>query len=109
LVRGTLASAAFLNAQYFLLALGFSPLDSGLGFLPWTAWPIVVAPAAGILSDRIGQRPVMVTGMFLQGVGLAWFALLATTGVAYGQLVLPLIVGGVGVSMALATAPTAVL
>ena len=51
----------------------------------------------------------MVVGMFLQGVGLAWFALLATTGVAYGQLVLPLIVGGVGVSMALATAPTAVL
>jgi MFS family permease len=104
-----LFGAAFLTAQYFQLGLGFSPLGTGVRILPWTATPILVAPLAGILSDRIGRRPVMVTGMLLQGVGLGWFALVASASVAYGQLVLPLLVAGGGVSMALAATPAAVL
>ena len=109
LMIAALLGAAFFASQYFQFVLGFSPLGTGLRFLPWTATPILVAPAAGVLSDRIGQRPVMVAGMLLQGVGLAWFALVATTGVGYQQLVVPLLVAGVGVSMAIATTPTAVL
>ncbi|HZC79176.1 MAG TPA: MFS transporter, partial [Ktedonobacterales bacterium] len=109
LMVAALFGAAFLAAQYFQLGLGFSPLGTGVRILPWTATPILVAPTAGILSDRIGRRPVMVAGMLLQGVGLAWFALVATTGVGYGQLVLPLLMAGIGVSMALASTPTAVL
>jgi EmrB/QacA subfamily drug resistance transporter len=109
LMVAALFGAAFLTAQYFQTGLGFSPLGTGVRILPWTATPMFVAPAAGILSDRIGRRPVMVAGMLLQGVGLAWFALVATTGVGYGRLVLPLLVAGIGVSMALAATPTAVL
>jgi MFS family permease len=71
--------------------------------------PLLVAPAAGMLSDRIGQRPVMAAGMLLQGVGLAWLALIATTNVGYPHLVSPLLVAGVGISMALPTTPTAAL
>jgi len=109
LMVAALFGAAFLTAQYFQLGLGVSPLGTGVRILPWTATPILVAPVAGVLSDRIGRRPVMVAGMLLQGVGLGWFALVASTSVAYGQLVLPLLVAGVGVSMALAATPTAVL
>jgi EmrB/QacA subfamily drug resistance transporter len=109
LMTAALTAAAFLASQYFQFALGFSPLDTGVRFLPWTGTPILVAPLAGLLSDRIGQRPVMVTGMSLQGVGLAWMALVANTGVGYGQLVLPLVVGGIGISMAIAATPTAVM
>ncbi len=85
LMTGAPLSAAFLASQYFQFVLGYSPWGTGLRFLPWTATPILVAPTAGALSDRIGQRPVMVAGMLLQGVGLGWFALLATTGLGYGQ------------------------
>jgi len=109
LMTAALTAAAFLASQYFQFALGFSPLDTGVRFLPWTGTPILVAPLAGLLSDRIGPRPVMVTGMLLQGVGLAWMALVANTGVGYGQLVLPLVVGGIGISMAIAATPTAVM
>jgi len=109
LQSAALLGAVFLAAQYFQFVLGFSPLGTGVRFLPWTATPILVAPAAGMLSDRIGQRPIMVAGMLLQSVGLTWFALVAATGVGYQQLVLPLLVAGVGVSMAMATTPTAVL
>jgi EmrB/QacA subfamily drug resistance transporter len=109
LMIGALQGAAFLVSQYFQIVLGFSPLETGLRVLPWTATPMLVAPAAGILSDRIGQRPLMIAGMSLQAIGLGWFALVATARVGYGELVLPLIVAGVGVSMAIATTPTAAL
>ena len=109
LMAGCLTSAAFLVSQYMQFGLRYSPLDTGLRLLPWTATPLLIAPAAGFLSDRIGRRPVLVLGMTLQGVGLIWFGLLATTGVAYGELVLPLIIAGVGISMALPVVPTVVV
>ena len=92
LVNAALIGTVFLASQYFQFALGFSPLATGLRFLPWTATPMLVAPAAGLLSDRIGQRTVMVVGMLLQGLGFVWFALVATTGVDYSQLVVPLLI-----------------
>ena len=109
LMAGAIFSAAFMVAQYLQFALGYSPLNTGLRMLPWTATSLVVAPLAGVLADRVGARPVLAAGMLLQGVGLAWFATIATIGVGYGSLVLPLIVAGVGISMALPIAPTAVL
>ncbi|MDT5024849.1 MAG: hypothetical protein QOE61_1275 [Micromonosporaceae bacterium] len=109
LMTSALMASVFLASQYFQVVLGFSPLDTGLRFLPWTATPLLVAPAAGLLSDRVGPRPVMAAGMLLQGLGLAWFALVATAHVGYGQLVAPLLVAGIGVSMALPTTPAAAL
>src|SRR5438128_4279993 len=44
----------FLLAQFFQTVQGYSPLGSGLRILPWTAMPMVVAPIAGALSDRLG-------------------------------------------------------
>src|SRR5437899_7529864 len=111
LMAGSIFSAAFLMSQYFQFALGYSPLATGLRLLPWTATPLLIAPLAGLLSDRIGARPVLVVGMLLQGVGLAWIALSAATGAtaSYAGFVVPLIVAGVGISMALPIAATAVV
>jgi EmrB/QacA subfamily drug resistance transporter len=66
--------AIFLLAQFFQIVQGYSPLEAGLRTLPWTAMPILVAPIAGILSDRIGARPLLVAGMALMAAGLAWIA-----------------------------------
>jgi EmrB/QacA subfamily drug resistance transporter len=111
LMSGAIFSAAFLTAQYFQLGLGYSPLGTGLRLLPWTATPMVVAPLAGALADRIGARPLLVGGLVLQAAGLAWFASLTTAAASggYGRFVAPLVIAGVGVSMALPTAPTATL
>jgi EmrB/QacA subfamily drug resistance transporter len=108
-MSGSLFAAAFLVAQYFQLALGYSPFETGLRVLPWTATPLVVAPLAGALSDRVGRRPLMVVGLLLQGAGFAWFAQVAGTGVDYWRSIVALLVAGVGVSMALPVAPAAVL
>ena len=109
LMAGAIFSAAFLISQYFQFALGYSPLATGLRLLPWTVTPLVVSPVAGVISDRFGRRPVLVTGMLLQGVGLAWIAAIAAVGAGYAQFVVPLIIAGVGISMALPTTSTAVL
>jgi EmrB/QacA subfamily drug resistance transporter len=105
----SLTSAAFFIAQYFQMVRGDSPMTAGLHMLTWTATPVLVAPLAGRLSDRIGRRPVMATGMVLQAFGVALLALLGTQGVAYSALILPSFIAGVGVSMVLPTAPTAAL
>jgi MFS family permease len=67
---------------------------------------MTVAPLAGALTDRIGERPLMVTGLSLQGAGMAWLALIAEPGMAYSQMLAPFIVAGVGISLALPSAQT---
>lgn len=108
LVAAILGSA-FLVIQYFQFVLRLSPLEAGIYWLPLTATPIIVAPIAGALSDRVGRRPLMAVGMLLAAIGLAWTAEVTTAGVAYSQLVLPLVIVGAGISMALPTSPAAVL
>ena len=101
LMGGAIFSAAFLTSQYFQFARGYSPLEAGLRFLPWTATPLVVAPIAGALSDRIGARALIVPGLTMQGIGFAWIVSLSGSSAAYPSYVIPFVVAGVGISMAL--------
>jgi EmrB/QacA subfamily drug resistance transporter len=99
----------FLLAQFFQTVQGYSPLAAGLRILPWTAMPIFVAPIAGALSDRIGGRPLMATGLGLQAAGLAWIAAVSTPTVGYGELVAPFVISGVGMAMYFAPVANVVL
>lgn len=91
--------AIFLLTQFFQTAQGLSPLDAGLRILPWTVMPIVVAPIAGALSDRIGGRPLLAAGLALQALGLAWNAAVTTPEIGYGSLVGPFVVAGIGMGL----------
>jgi len=99
----------FLLAQFFQTVQGYSPLDAGLRILPWTAMPIIVAPIAGALSDRIGGRPLMAVGLGLQAAGLAWIAAVSTPTVPYADLVGPFILSGIGMAMYFAPVANVVL
>jgi len=100
-----LFGSVFLLAQFLQTAQHYTPLQAGLRILPWTAMPILVAPVAGILSDRWGGRVVVTTGLVLQSIGLSWVAAVASLSVSYATLVPGFIVSGVG--MALFFAPVA--
>src|SRR3954464_3531052 len=104
-----LFSSVFFYAQLLQVGLGYGPLDAGLRLIPWTATFITVAPAAGALADRIGERPLLVAGLILQAAGMAWMALIADPSVAYSELLGPFILGGVGVSMAIPAAQNSVV
>jgi EmrB/QacA subfamily drug resistance transporter len=97
----SLFAAVFFFAQLLQTGLGYSPLDAGLRLMPWTATFITIAPIAGSLVNRVGERPLMAGGLTLQAIGLAWLALIAEPGLAYTRLLGPFIVAGVGVSMAI--------
>ena len=101
MMSAAIFSAAFLVSQFFQFAWGESPLATGLRFLPWTATPLLVAPLAGALSDRTGARRLVVPGLVMQGAGFAAIVVLAGTSAGYIGYVIPFIVAGVGISMAL--------
>jgi EmrB/QacA subfamily drug resistance transporter len=105
----SLFGAVFFYAQLLQTGLGYGPLGAGLRLLPWTATFMTVAPIAGALADRIGERPLLVSGLSLQAVGLGWLALIAEPGLAYSQMLAPFIVAGVGVSMAIPAAQNSVV
>jgi EmrB/QacA subfamily drug resistance transporter len=99
----------FLLSQFFQTTQGLSPLESGLRVLPWTIMPMFIAPLAGVLSDRIGARPLMAAGMALQAAGIGWLAIVSTVDVAYSALVLPFILTGTGMALVFAPSANAVL
>jgi EmrB/QacA subfamily drug resistance transporter len=105
----SLFAGVFFYAQLLQTGLGYGPLDAGLRLMPWTATFITVAPIAGALADRIGERPLMVAGLTLNATGMAWLALIAEPGMAYSHVLAPFIVGGVGVSMAIPAAQNSVV
>jgi MFS family permease len=109
LTFASLFAAVFFLAQFLQNGLGYSPLGAGLRLLPWTATLFFVAPIAGALVDRLGERPFLAGGLALQAAGLGWIALIAEPGMSYREMVPALMVAGCGVSMALPAAQNAVV
>ena len=101
--------SVFLLSQFFQVAQGYSPFQAGLRTLPWTGMPVIVAPIAGILADRIGGRPILASGMALQAIALAWLAAVVTPTVAYEALVVPFILAGIGMGLFFAPIANVVL
>ncbi|NUT96325.1 MAG: MFS transporter, partial [Saccharothrix sp.] len=106
-VFASLYGTLFFLAQHFQLVLGDGPLVAGLRLMPWTATLMVCAPIAGRLADRYGERTFVVAGLALQAFGSAWIA--STAGADYWTLLPALVVGGVGLTMAMPAAQKAVV
>ncbi len=99
----------FLLAQFFQVVQHYSPLQSGLRILPWTAMPIFIAPIAGAVSDRIGGQRLMAAGLALQAAGLIWIAAVSTITTPYVDLVAPFFLSGIGMSLFFAPVANVVL
>ena len=101
LLNAALTGAVFFTAQFLQAAQNYSPLSAGLRLLPWGVTPFLVAPKAGKLVDRYGGRPLILTGLLLQTAGMAWMAAVASAGVNYVELAVPMTISGIGFSIAL--------
>jgi predicted MFS family arabinose efflux permease len=95
-LNASLTGAVFFMAQFQQTALGQGPLSAGLRLLPWGATPFLVAPRAGALADRLGERPLITAGLLLQTAGMAWIAVIAGPGLAYPAMIAPMIISGFG-------------
>jgi EmrB/QacA subfamily drug resistance transporter len=101
--------AAFFLAQLFQLDWHYGPLGAGLRLAPWTVTLTLVAPVAGALVSRIGERPLVAAGLTLQAAGFVWVALVAREQLGYAAIVAPLVLAGCGVSLAMPAAQNCVI
>jgi EmrB/QacA subfamily drug resistance transporter len=109
LVFASLYGTMFFLAQYFQVVLGYGPLVAGLMLMPWTGTLMVCAPIAGRLADEVGERNLVVGGLLLQTVGMGWIALVTGPATGYLELLPALVVGSVGITMAMPAAQKAVV
>jgi EmrB/QacA subfamily drug resistance transporter len=101
--------SVFFMAQFLQTGLGPGPLAAGLGLMPWGATTVFVPPIAGALISRVGERPLIVAGLFFNAAAMAWIALIAAPDLAYWQLVAPLVISGTGIAMASPAALSSVM
>jgi len=104
-VTQMVAIAGFLPMFFFLTlymqtVLGYSPIQTGVAYLPLTGGFIIAAGISSQLFARIGTKPVVVLGTLIAAGGLYWLSRIPVGG-AYlsdilpGLLVVSLGMGGV--------------
>ena len=108
-----IVSFAMLGMFFFLTLymqniLRYSPLETGIRFLPTTLMVIVVAPIAGRQTDRIGPRPLITAGLGLVAVSLAWQSFLTPTS-SFGFLLPGFVLMGVGIALTMSPMSTAAM
>jgi EmrB/QacA subfamily drug resistance transporter len=109
LLYAAMYGALFMLPQFLQFGLNNGPFGAGLRLLPWTATLFVTAPIAGAVVSRFGERRLVVAGLAMQTAGFTWIALLVAPDVSYMLLVAPLIVAGIGVSMAMPAVQNAIM
>lgn len=105
---GTFGSV-FILIQYLQVVQGSTPFEAALQTTPWTLAPMFVAPIAGLLAPRVGTRLLMVVGLGLQAVALAWIAAVMSPDLQYPTLIVPFLMAGIGMALVFAPSATALL
>ena len=99
LVAGNFSTFFFLT-QYLQGALGFSALQAGLAFLPMTIAMFAAIRIVPRITERVGSAWLLVGGMLLAVVGMAWLTQISATTEFFPQLALPMVIFGAGTGIA---------
>lgn len=100
LLYASMFGIVFFLPQFFIAVQQVNPLTAGLQLLPWTGTLVIVAPFAGSAVDKYGEKIIATLGLLFQGVGYLLIALILNITDSYLAMVLPLIIAGMGLSMA---------
>ena len=106
---GSMYGVVFFMAQFLQTAQHRGSLEAGLLLAPMTVTLFVLAPIVGGRINRVGERPLVVTGLLLQAAGCGWLAIIAVPDLSYPALIAPLVMVGAGASMAIPSIQSAVL
>lgn len=109
LLTASLTAVVFFTAQFLQDAHAQGPLAAGLRLLPLGVVPLLLAPWTGAQADRVGTRPLIVTGLALQAVGTLALGVLAPPNVPYAALAAAMVVLGVGFTLAVPALSKAVV
>ncbi|MGH3057753.1 MAG: MFS transporter, partial [Gaiellaceae bacterium] len=98
----------FFMSIYMQNILGYSATKTGAAFLPMTVLIILIAPAAGKFSDRVGSRWLMTAGMTCLTVALIVFSRLGLDS-GFWDIAPGLLVGGLGLALVMTPMTAAAL
>jgi MFS family permease len=107
-VTFAMLASFFFVTLYMQNILGYSPLEAGLRTLPTTVLVIAAGPIIGRLTDRIGPRTPLVTGLLLVAVAIFWQSRI-NVDTGYGFLVGSFVVLGVGIGCVMSPMSTAAM
>ncbi|MEQ0563739.1 MFS transporter [Amycolatopsis sp. NEAU-NG30] len=98
--------AIFLFLTFYVQQnLHFTPIESGVGFLPMVATLMLSATTAtSVLLPRFGPRPLVPTGMAIAAAGLFWLSGIGLDSTYTSGVLGPLLVMGFGIGLAMAPA-----
>ncbi|BBC30934.1 Puromycin resistance protein pur8 [Streptomyces graminofaciens] len=106
LISGAGMFGVFLFLTYYLQqSLGYTPVKTGLAFLPMVAALMLTSTLAStVLIPRIGPKPVVPLGMGLAAAGMAWLTALDLNSSYTTDVLPPLVVAGLGLGLVMAPA-----
>ena len=102
LYMGAMIGFFYFTTQYLQDALGFNPLQAGLGFLPMTVVNFAVAMAIPLLADRLPGAVLLTAGVAATAAGMAWLSRLDPGDTYLGAVALPMLLIGAGQGLAFA-------
>jgi len=106
LVSFAMLAMFFFMALYLQNIVGYTPLQTGLRFLPTTLVIIVMGPLAGRLTDRVGPRPLITAGMVIVAASL-FIQSHITVHSGYGLLLPGFLLMGLGMGLVMSPMSTA--
>ncbi|TKA08736.1 MFS transporter [Actinacidiphila oryziradicis] len=100
-VSGAGMFGVFLFLTYYLeVTLAYSPVQTGLAFLPMVGALMVTAQLAiNVLIPRIGPKTVVPVGMGLAAGGMAWLTALGLNSGYVAHILPPLLMIGLGIGL----------
>ncbi|MFJ8142791.1 MFS transporter [Streptomyces sp. NPDC096013] len=106
LIIGAGMFGVFLFLTYYLQqSLGYTPVKTGLAFLPMIAGLMVASTlATTVLIPRIGPKPVIPLGMGIAAAGMIWLTGLDLNSTYAAHIMPPLIIAGIGMGLIMAPA-----
>lgn len=106
LMSATFFAALLYLPQFMQKHLGYSPLEAGVGMLPFLATFAAVSFVAGPLYERLGAKPLASVGAACIAIAPFVFSLVGEDS-SYGSLVAGMVVLGIGIGSFYPTATTA--
>jgi EmrB/QacA subfamily drug resistance transporter len=109
LVFFAMFGSMFLLTQYFQFVLGYSPLATGLRFLPFAFCMLILSPLSARFVGRLGTKLVVGTGLTLAALGLASLTQLEPTTAYWPNIVWRLVLMASGIALTMAPATESIM
>ena len=100
LIGMSLFSMFFFISLYMQQVLGYSPLKTGLAYLPLAITIIITAGVASQLATKVGYKPILIGGLLLVAAGLVLFSQVTVGGSYVGSVLFASVLAGAGLGFA---------